>query len=124
MRNEMFYSTVAQVIPALLIAVAVELIGVRRDAFDAGHRPDPAELERQYASPDPPIDVLVILSALTGIVAFIAEACAVLVILTGTETWFPLAAGPFCTVAVLVMTLFVAWISWVQLIQMNAGRLG
>ena len=121
MPNETFYSTVAQVIPALLIALAVEFVGIRQHLHDAGYKPDPEELQRQYASDNPPNDVLVILTFLLGVVVFIAEGCAVLVLLTGTDTWFPLVAGPFCFVAILVMTLFVAWGYWVRLIQMNAA---
>ena len=73
-----------------------------------------------YASDNPPIDWLVIMTALLGIVVFIAEGCAVVVLLTGTDTWLPIVAGPFCTFAVLVMTLVVAWGYWVRLIHLNA----
>ena len=52
----------------------------------------------------------------------LAEGCAIVVLLIGADTWFSYVAGPFCTFAVIVMTLFVAWIYWARLAQLSAGR--
>jgi hypothetical protein len=121
MRSEAFYSMIAQVIPTLLIALAVELVGIRRAAQAAGNMPDADEVQRRAASGDLPNDPVVILAALLGILVVIAEGCAVLVLLVGTETWFSVVAAPVCTLCVLVMTLFVAWIYWARLAQLSAG---
>ena len=61
--------------------------------------------------------LLLNLVIILGMLAFFGEMCAVLVLLIGTDGWFPIVAGPFCAIAVLVMTLLVAWILWAQLAQ-------
>jgi hypothetical protein len=122
MRSETFYSTVAQMLPTLLVALAAAFVVIRQAVQQAGEAPSPEELERRYASDNPPIDVPVIMTALAGMLAFFGEMCAVLVLLIGTDGWFPIVAGPFCAIAVLVMTLLVAWILWVQLIQLSAAQ--
>ena len=104
-------------LPTLFIAMALELISLRRMAQDTGLIPEPEELERQYRSDSPPINYLAIIVSLVGILTFLGEACAVLVLLTGTGTWFPIIAGPFCVFAVLAVTFLVTWIYWVRLVQ-------
>jgi hypothetical protein len=119
MRNDSFYSTVAQVLPTLLIALAVDLISFRKMAQDAGLI-DPDEVKRRWASDNPddqPTNYYAIAMALVGMLTILAETCAVLVLLTGTDTWFPIIAGPVCAFAVLVVTLLVAWIIWVRQVQ-------
>ena len=117
MRNDSFYSTVAQVLPALLIPLALELINLKRVAQEEGHTLTEEEIQRRYASGNPPLNLPAIMIFLVGTLTFLGETCAVLVLLTGTGTWFPIIAGPFCTFAVLTVTLLVAWILWVRLVQ-------
>jgi hypothetical protein len=117
MRSESFYTTVAQVLPTLFIAMALELISLRRMAQEAGLIPEPEELERQYASDSPPINYPAIIIALIGILTFVGETSAILVLLVGTHTWLPILAGPICTFAVLAVTLLVSWIHWVRIVQ-------
>jgi hypothetical protein len=119
MRSETFYSTVAQMLPTLLVALAAAFVGIRQMVPQAEEALSREELERRYASE---FNVPVIMTALAGMLAFFGEMCAVLVLLIGTDGWFPIVAGSFCAIAVLVMTLLVAWILWVQLIQLSVAR--
>jgi uncharacterized membrane protein YedE/YeeE len=123
MRNEALYSVVAQVVPALLIALAVQFVGIRQAGHRAGYLLDEEEVQRRIASgEDLPNDPLVIMTALFGVLAVLAEGCAILVLLIGTGTWFSYVAGPFCTLAVLVLTLFIAWSYWAHLVQLSFGK--
>jgi hypothetical protein len=117
MRNDSFYTTVAQVLPTLFIAFALELISFRRTAQEAGHTLTEEEIQRRLASGDLIFNPAAIVIFLVGALVFLGETCAVLVLLTGTDTWFPIIAGPFCAIAVVAVTLLVGWMFWVRLVQ-------
>jgi hypothetical protein len=117
MRNDAFYSTIAQVIPALFLALAIQLVTLRRLAQERGLVDPPEVVEHHYRSDNPPVNIYAVGIALLGIVSFLAETSAVLVMLTGTSSWFPLVAGPVCALATLLLTLFVVWSMWVHLCQ-------
>ena len=119
MRSETFYSTIAQMLPTLLVALAAAFVGMRREVPRAAEATSQEELLRRYGSDT---DLSVPMIALAGLLAFFGEMFAVLVLIIGTDGWFPIVAGPFCAIAVLVMTLLVAWILWVQLIQLSIAR--
>ena len=70
MRSETFYSTVAQMLPTLLVALAAAFVAIRQAVQMAGEAPSPEELERRYASDNPPINVPVIMTALVGMLAW------------------------------------------------------
>lgn len=121
MRDTAFYGTVAQVIPTLLIALAVEFVGIRSADRAAGKLPDHEEALRMAARDEMPVDWLVVITALVGMLVFIAEGCALLVLLIGPNTWFSLMAAPVCTIAALVLTLLIAYFAWARLVRLSFG---
>jgi hypothetical protein len=93
MRNETFYSTICAGDPSPPHRARGRVVGIRQHPHAAGHKPDPDELKHQYARDKPPMRRPRPAHRNGQVV--------------------PLVAGPFCTVAVLVMTRFVAWGNWV-----------
>jgi hypothetical protein len=118
MRSESFYSTIAQVLPTLLIAMALEFASMRRAGQEVHGYNDPNVMRHGYASGNI-INVGAIVTALAGLMVILGEALAVLVLLTGTDGWLPLVAGPFCGLSVVLLTLLVTWVHWVHQVQDN-----
>jgi hypothetical protein len=133
-RNEAFYSTTAQVLPTLLIALLVQMSDVLRAhlqvfehhaaASNSTERPESysedADMKQRIA------DILTTNAfrrwirngALGGTLIVIGEAFAVAVLYLGTDGRLALVAGPVCTVAILVATASAAWLPISQLKKM------
>ncbi|MEU7903637.1 hypothetical protein [Actinoplanes sp. NPDC049118] len=136
MRNEAFYATVAQVLPALLIALTVEIGLFLRKPIET-FLSRPARRNAELNRPDLDSDELkwlrmvhvkqqqrdrwfsrVLRGMFTGIAVLCAgiaagEVCATTVLFTGTRGWFPILAGPFCLAvmisAAIVVTALPVW---------------
>ncbi|MDR7327108.1 MULTISPECIES: hypothetical protein [Catenuloplanes] len=133
MRNEAFYSTAAQVLPALLIALLVQMSAVLRAHlrvfahYAASNSPD--RPGSYFSDPEEKRLVVDVLTAnafrrwirngvLGGTLIVVGEASAVAVLVAGTDGWLPLVAGPVCVVAILVSTVLAAWLPISQLRKM------
>ncbi|WP_412537816.1 hypothetical protein R8Z50_18315 [Longispora sp. K20-0274] len=100
MRNENFYALAAQVLPALLIAVILEIrgalgtiaVGARRDRHTALHR-----------SWTRSAGYLVLSYVAVAALFTLGEVAALLVVFAGTGGWLVWAAAPVIAVALLVL---------------------
>ncbi|WP_250032391.1 hypothetical protein [Paractinoplanes maris] len=128
MRNADFYITTAQVLPALLIAFAIEANVFFRQRFRAqqlGMLPigwfgdrfhDPDERARAIEARRWPnyrtepqryrtvMTRRLVRTVPVAIIVFLGEVAALTVLWTGTDGWFPLLAAPICAIAMVIMT--------------------
>ncbi|GIG56218.1 hypothetical protein Lfu02_05900 [Longispora fulva] len=102
MRNENFYSLAAQVLPALLIAVILEIrgalgtiaVGARRDRHTALHR-----------SWTRSAGYLVLAYVAVAVCFVLGEASALLVVFVGPGGWLVRVAAPVVALALLLLTV-------------------
>ncbi|WP_018353417.1 hypothetical protein [Longispora albida] len=130
MRNETFYVTVAQVLPALVIALVVELgsiLGVMLKQYDdrgaevtrleaarsAGSGIDASfEAEERHARETLarvtfPLRIIARLAAVAGAAFLLGELASLAVVFAGTGGWFPWVAAPLAWLALVVCLLVV-----------------
>jgi hypothetical protein len=134
MWSESFYSTIAQVLPALLIPLALEVVALRRSvirsAWLALYSPDDPTSDSATRSSQPIPHSEVDMESrhrralalgtgiiLVGVFVCLAEMCAVLMLLVGTDNWFPIVAGPFCALTVVALTILVVWMLLARIVR-------
>jgi hypothetical protein len=132
-RNEAFYSTTAQVLPTLLVALLVQMSAVLRAhlrVFEHAAVSNSTERPESYfEDSEAKQRVADILTAnafrrwirngvLGGTLIVVGEAFAVAVLFAGTDGWLPRLAGPICAVAILAATASAAWLPISQLKKM------
>jgi hypothetical protein len=108
MRNETFYATMAQVLPTLLIALAVELnLWTRELLADMDNKGGGGLFGKPLLIGALGKRVLIVITAFS-----IGEIATVLTLFVGTRTWLVNLAGPlvgFSTLVLLVMAVALPW---------------